>query len=350
MSKPEARELDSRKLIRNSTAEFLVFTASGGSASIEARYEDDTVWLSQKLMAELFGVDVRTVNEHLRGVYAAQELDEEATIRKFRIVQREGARDVQREVQHYNLDAIISVGYRVNSVRATQFRQWATQVLRDFALRGYVLDRDRLKNGSFLGEDYFERLLEEIREIRLSERRFYQKVADVYATSIDYNASAPTTKQFFATVQNKLHYAVHGHTAAELIERRADSDAPHMGLTSWKNAPDGKILRSDITVGKNYLTEDELRDLASLVNAFLELAESRARRRIPMTMEDWSRRLDMFLSGDDREVLDGAGKVSKDRADQLALDEFEKYRLLQDREYVSDFDKFSSKFLEEGNK
>ncbi|MHA3684959.1 virulence RhuM family protein [Leucobacter sp. HY1908] len=350
MSESEARELDSRKLIRNSTAEFLMFTASGGSASIEARYEDDTVWLSQKLMAELFGVDVRTVNEHLRGVYATQELDEEATIRKFRIVQREGSRDVQREVQHYNLDAIISVGYRVNSVRATQFRQWATQVLRDFALRGYVLDRDRLENGSFLGEDYFERLLEEIREIRLSERRFYQKVADVYATSIDYNASAPTTKQFFATVQNKLHYAVHGHTAAELIERRADSDAPHMGLTTWKNAPDGKILRSDITVGKNYLTEDELQDLASLVNAFLELAESRARRRIPMTMEDWSRRLDTFLSGDDREVLDGAGKVSKSRADQLALDEFEKYRLRQDREYVSDFDKFSRKFLEEGKK
>lgn len=346
MSKSSENEQSSRKLIRNSTAEFLIFTAQEGSTSVEARYENGTIWLSQKLMAELFGVDVRTVNEHLRGVFVSHELDEEATIRKFRIVQREGAREVQREVQHYNLDAIISVGYRVNSVRATQFRQWATQVLRDFALRGYVLDRERLENGSFLGEDYFERLLEEIREIRLSERRFYQKVADVYATSIDYNASAPTTKEFFATVQNKLHYAVHGYTAAELIHRRADSDAPHMGLTTWKHAPEGKILRTDVTVGKNYLSESELQDLASLVNAFLELAENRARRRIPMTMEDWARRLDAFLTSDDRDLLEGAGAVSQGQADQRAFDEFEKYRLVQDREYVSDFDKFSRKMLE----
>ncbi|MFV0435099.1 MAG: virulence RhuM family protein [Leucobacter sp.] len=337
-----------RKLIRNSTAEFLIFTAQGGAAAIEARYEDETVWLSQKLLAELFDVDVRTVNEHLRSVYASNELNEIATIRKFRIVQREGNRDVAREVKHYNLDAIISVGYRVNSTRATQFRQWATQVLRDFAIRGYVLDRERLENGHYLGEDYFERLLEEIREIRLSERRFYQKVADVYATSIDYNAAASTTKEFFATVQNKLHYAVHGRTAAELIDQRADGEAPHMGLASWKNAPNGKILRSDVTIGKNYLHHDELQDLASLVNAFLELAENRARRRIPMTMQDWARRLDVFLSSDDRELLDGAGSITKQQADRHALDEFEKYRVLQDAQYVSDFDRFSARVLKEG--
>lgn len=336
----------SRKLIRNSTAEFLIFTAQEGSASIEARYEEETVWLSQKLIAELFDVTVPTVNEHLRNVYASGELNEAATIRKFRIVQQEGSRHVTRSVDHYNLDAIISVGYRVNSLRATQFRQWATQVLRDFAIRGYVLDRERLENGIFLGEDYFERLLEEIREIRLSERRFYQKVADVYATSVDYNRNAPTTRQFFATVQNKLHYAVHGQTAAELIMDRANSEQPHMGLINRKNAPDGKILRSDVIVGKNYLHRDELEDLGSLVNAFLELAENRARRRIPMTMEDWARRLDQFLSGDDREVLNSSGSVSRQDAEHKALDEFEKYRVVQDQRYVSDFDEFSKQAIE----
>lgn len=347
MNEPnEVSQSNTRKLIRNSTAEFLIFTAQEGSASIEARYEDETIWLSQRLMAELFGVDVRTVNEHLRNIFADEELYEQRTIRKFRIVQREGSRDVTREIDHYNLDAIISVGYRVNSRRATQFRQWATQVLRDFAVRGYVLDRERLENGTFLNEDYFERLLEEIREIRLSERRFYQKITDVYATSVDYNRDAPTTREFFATVQNKLHFAVHGQTAAELISERADSNKLNMGLTSWKNAPGGKILRSDVTVGKNYLQRNELEDLGSLVNAFLELAENRARRRIPMTMEDWSRRLDSFLEGDDRKLLKSTGSVSKDEADQKALDEFEKYRIVQDRLYVSDFDKFSESVAE----
>lgn len=332
---------DGQRLIRNSTAEFLIFTAQGGEASIEARYEDETVWLSQRLMAELFGVDVRTVSEHLRNVFASGELEERRTIRSFRIVQREGNRDVTRSIDHYNLDAIISVGYRVNSVRATQFRQWATAVLRDFAMRGYVLDRKRLENGSFLGQDYFERLLDEIREIRLSERRFYQKVTDIYATSVDYNPAAPITRDFFATVQNKLHYAVHGRTAAELIRDRADSTRTHMGLTSWEKAPDGRIVRADVTTGKNYLSRAELDDLGRLVNAFLDLAETRARRQIPMTMEDWASRLDAFLTFDDREVLDDAGSVTKKQADAHALSEFEKYRIVQDRAYVSDFDRFA---------
>jgi len=324
------------KLIRNSTAEFLIFTAQDDGSSIEARYEDETIWLTQRLMAELFDVDVRTISEHLGNVFSSGELERDSVIRKFRITASDGKRYA---VQHYNLDAIISVGYRVNSVRATQFRQWATSVLRDFAIRGYVIDRQRMENGTFLGEDYFERLLDEIREIRLSERRFYQKVTDIYATSIDYNKDAPTTKRFFATVQNKLHYAVHGHTAAELITSRARADQPHMGLTSWANSPDGKILRGDVTIGKNYLTRDELEDLGRLVNAFLDLAESRARRQIPMTMEDWSTRLDAFLDLDDRQILDSAGHISKAQADDHALSEFEKFRIIQDRNYVSDFDR-----------
>src|SRR5690606_33778995 len=295
--------MSNKKLIRNSTAEFLIFTGQAGEQSIEARYEDETLWLSQKLMAELFGVDVRTVSEHLKNIFVSHELTPEATIRKFRIVQQEGQREVSRAVDFYNLDAIISVGYRVNSLRATQFRQWATGVLREFAIKGYVLDRQRMENGSFLGEDYFERLLAEIREIRLSERRFYQKITDIYATSVDYNKDAPTTKAFFAKVQNKLHYAIHGHTAAELICRRADSSKPHMGLTSWASAPEGKILKTDVAVAKNYLTKDELDSLGRIVNAYLELAEDRARRKIPMSMEDWSKRLDAFLEFDEREVL-----------------------------------------------
>lgn len=338
----------SRKLIRNSTTEFLIFTAQEGDQSIEARYEDETIWLSQRLMAELFDVDVRTVNEHIRNIFESGELQPAPTIRKFRIVQREGNRDVARTVDHYNLDAIISVGYRVNSVRATQFRQWATSVLRDFALRGYVLDRKRLENGAFLGEDYFEQLLEEIREIRLSERRFYQKVTDIYATAVDYNPAAPTTKQFFASIQNKLHFAIHGHTAAELIAERADSQQPNMGLTSWENAPNGRILRSDVTVGKNYLSKDELDDLGRLVNSFLDLAENRARRRIPMTMEDWSKRLDAFLVFDDREVPAGSGEITKQDADAHAFGEFAKFRFEQEKRYVSDFDRFAAGLLEEG--
>lgn len=331
--------MNGKKLIRNSTAEFLIFTGQAGEQSIEARYEDETLWLSQKLMAELFGVDVRTVSEHLKNIFASHELAPEATIRKFRIVQQEGQREVSRAVDFYNLDAIISVGYRVNSLRATQFRQWATGVLREFAIKGYVLDRQRMENGSFLGEDYFERLLAEIREIRLSERRFYQKITDIYATSVDYNKDAPTTKAFFAKVQNKLHYAIHGHTAAELIRKRADSSKSHMGLTSWANAPEGKILKTDVAVAKNYLTKDELDSLGRIVNAYLELAEDRARRKIPMSMEDWSKRLDAFLEFDEREVLQNSGKISAKLAQTHAESEFEKYRIVQDRLFESDFDK-----------
>jgi hypothetical protein len=335
-------------LIRNSTAEFLIFTGQAGEQSIEARYEEDTLWLSQKLIAELFGVDVRTVSEHLKNIFASNELGPEATIRNFRIVQREGTREVSRAVDFYNLDGIISVGYRVNSVRATQFRQWATGVLREFAVKGYVLDRQRMENGSFIGEDYFERLLAEIREIRLSERRFYQKLTDIYATSVDYNKEAPTTKLFFAKVQNKLHFAIHGQTAAELIRSRADSSRPHMGLTSWASAPDGKILRTDVGVAKNYLNKEEMESLGRIVNAYLELAEDRARRKIPMTMEDWSKRLDSFLEFDEREVLKDSDKVSATLAVAHAESEFEKYRIVQDQLFESDFDKVVKELSSEG--
>ena len=286
---------DDKKLIRNSTAEFLIFTGQAGEKSIEARYEDGTVWLTQKLMAELFQVRPQSITMHLKNIYAEGELKEAATCKEFLQVQTEGKRRIERQRKFYNLDAILSIGYRVNSVRATQFRQWATNVLREFAIKGYVLDKKRMENGSFLGEDYFERLLEEIREIRLSERLFYQKVTDIYATSIDYNKEAPTTKTFFSKVQNKLHYAIHRHTAAELILRRADAKQPQMGLTSWEKGPDGKILKSDVSVAKNYLTKEELQSLGCIVNAYLDLAEERALRKIPMTMEDWAKRLDLFL-------------------------------------------------------
>ncbi|MBT7065901.1 MAG: virulence RhuM family protein [Verrucomicrobia bacterium] len=328
-----------KQLIRNSTAEFLIFTGQAGEQSIEARYEDETIWLSQKLMGALFEVDVRTVNEHLQNIYSQEEVAREATIRKFRIVQTEGSREVARQVEHYSLDAVISVGYRVNSVRATQFRQWATQVLREFAIKGYVLDKKRMENGAFLGEDYFERLLEEIRDIRLSERRFYQKITDIYATSVDYNMDAPTTKAFFAKVQNKLHFAIHGNTAAELIMQRADSAQANMGLTSWAKAPNGRILKTDVPVAKNYLAKDELESLGRIVSAYLDLAEDRAKREIPMTMEDWAKRLDLFLEFDDREVLRDSGKVTAQLAKTHAESEFEKYRIVQDRLFESDFDR-----------
>lgn len=326
----------SSKLIRNSTAEFLIFTGQAGEQSIEARFEDETIWLSQKLMAELFGVDVRTISEHLKNIFKSSELAEKSVIRKFRITAADGK---NYSTQFYNLDAIISVGYRVNSLRATQFRQWATQVLREFAIKGYVIDRERMENGSFLGEDYFERLLEEIREIRLSERRFYQKIADIYATSVDYNKEASTTKAFFAKVQNKLHYAIHGHTAAELVKSRADSDKPNMGLTSWAKGLGGKILRTDVGNAKNYLSKDELDSLGRIVNAYLELAEDRAKRKIPMTMEDWAKRLDAFLAFDERDILQDSGSISATLAKQYAESEFEKYRVIQDRLFESDFDK-----------
>ncbi len=326
--------------IRNSTAEFLIFEIQSRENSIEVRYEDNTVWLTQKMMAALFDVESNTITYHLQEVYNSNELERGATTRKFRVVQKEGSRQVNREIDHYNLDAVISVGYRVNSIRATQFRRWATQVLRDFAIRGYVLDRKRLENGAFLGEDYFEHLLEEIREIRLSERRFYQKVTDIYATSIDYDPKSPITKNFFATVQNKLHYAITGQTAAELIKKRADSNKQNMGLTSWENSPNGKILRSDVSIAKNYLSDEELKALAGLVNSFLDLAEDFARRKIPLTMEDWSIRLDGFLQLTGRDVLQNAGDVSAANAKNFALCEFEKYRIAQDKNYESDFDHF----------
>ena len=332
-------DMDNKKLVRNSTAEFLIFTAEGGEESIEVRYEEETIWLSQKMMALLFDVNVRTINEHLKNIFEGGELSHEATIRNFRIVQMEGNREVSRNIEYYSLDAIISVGYRVNSKRATQFRQWATQVLRDFAIKGYVIDKKRMENGSFLSTDYFEHLLAEIREIRLSERRFYQKITDIYATSLDYNPDAPTTKEFFAKVQNKLHFAIHGHTAAELIMDRADSKKENMGLTSWENSPDGKILKTDVTVAKNYLNSGELESLGRIVNAWLDLAEDRAKRKIPMTMEDWSKRLDAFLEFDERDLLEDAGEVSAETAKEHALSEFEQFRVVQDRLYESDFDR-----------
>lgn len=334
-----SKDSRNKQLIRNSTAEFLIFTTQEGENTIEVRYEDQTIWLSQKLLAELFGVDVRTISEHLQNIFDQGELSREATIRKFRTVQTEGKRSVTRNIDYYNLDAIISVGYRVNSIRATQFRQWATQVLKEFAIKGYVLDRKRLENGTFLGEDYFEHLLEEIREIRLSERRFYQKITDIYATSVDYNKDSPTTREFFAKVQNKLHFAIHGHTAAELIAERADFEKPNMGLTSWENAPEGKILKSDVSIAKNYLAKEELESLGRIVNAYLELAEDRAKRRIPMTMEDWAERLDAFIEYNDREILKDSGKVTAKLAKEFAETEFEKYRIVQDRLFESDFDK-----------
>lgn len=325
--------------IRNSTAEFLIFETQAKQDSIEVRYEDETLWLTQKMMAALFDVTNKTVSEHLINVFESGELDREATVRNFRIVQMEGTRQVTRSIDHYNLDAVISVGYRINSVRATQFRRWATQVLKQYAITGYVLDRKRMENGAFLGEDYFERLLEEIREIRLSERRFYQKVTDLFATSLDYDKNSPLAKLFFSTVQNKLHFAVTGKTAAELIAARADSAQEHMGLTSWENAPDGKILRTDVVVAKNYLEKEELESLGRIVSAFLDIAEDYARRKIPLTMEDWSKRVDRYLEMTDYPILTSAGKISAAAAKEFAQSEFEKYRITQDRLFVSDFDK-----------
>jgi hypothetical protein len=329
----------SKKQIRNSTTEFLIFTAQAGENSIEARYENETIWLSQKLMGQLFEVDVSTINEHLKNIYKNDELDKISTIRNFPIVQKEGNRNVNRMVSFYNLDAIISVGYRVNSVRATQFRQWATKILKNFAIKGFVLDKKRLENGSYLNENYFEELLSEIREIRLSERKFYQKVTDIFATSLDYNKDAVTTKSFFAKVQNKLHFGIHGHTAPELIHKRADSKKDKMGLTSWKNSPDGKIIKTDVSIAKNFLSKDEMEELGRIVNAYLDLAEARAKRQIPMTMQDWAKRIDLFLQFDDREILKTAGNISTQIAKEKAETEFEKYRIIQDHLFESDFDK-----------
>lgn len=333
----------SKKLqIRNSTAEFLIFQIENKEEGIEVLYQDETLWLTQKTMSILFDVDIRTINEHLKNIYSQGEVDKNTTIRKNRIVQKEGNRNISREVFIYSLDAIISVGYRVNSVRATQFRQWCTFILRQFAIRGYVIDKKRMENGSFINEDYFEHLLAEIREIRLSERRFYQKLTDIYATSIDYNLNAPTTRLFFKKVQNKMHYAVHGHTAAELIVERADAEKEHMGLTTWEKAPNGKIVKTDVSIAKNYLKGEELESMGRLVNAFLDLAEDRAKRHIPMTMEDWAKRIDKFLDSDDRPILNDSGKMSAEQAKDYAETEFEKYRIFQDRVFQSDFDKLNT--------
>lgn len=328
--------------MRNSTAEFLIFQMENKENGIEVLYQDETLWLTQKAMATLFDVSVPAVNQHLKNIYDQDELQPDATIKKDLIVQQEGNRQVSRHVDIYNLDAVISVGYRVNSTRATQFRQWCTYVLRQFAIRGYVIDRKRMENGSFINEDYFEHLLAEIREIRLSERRFYQKLTDIYATSIDYNQDAPTTRLFFKKVQNKMHYAVHGHTAAELIVERANAEKEHMGLTMWEKAPNGKIVKTDVSIAKNYLKENELESLGRIVNAFLDLAEDRAKRHIPMTMEDWANRIDKFLDSDDRLILTDAGRITAKQAKEYAETEFEKYRIIQDRLFQSDFDKFNS--------
>lgn len=333
----------SKKLqIRNSTAEFLIFQIENKEEGIEVLYQDETLWLTQKTMSILFDVDIRTINEHLKNIYSQGEVDKNTTIRKNRIVQKEGNRNISREVFIYSLDAIISVGYRVNSVRATQFRQWCTFILRQFAIRGYVIDKKRMENGSFINEDYFEHLLAEIREIRLSERRFYQKLTDIYATSIDYNLNAPTTRLFFKKVQNKMHYAVHGHTAAELIVERADAEKEHMGLTTWEKAPNGKIVKTDVSIAKNYLKEEELESMGRLVNAFLDLAEDRAKRHIPMTMEDWAKRIDIILEAGGDAILTDAGKVTAEFAKKFAEAEFEKYRIIQDRLFSSDFDRFNT--------
>ena len=325
--------------IRNSTAEFLIFQLENKEQGISVMYTEDTLWLTQEAIATLFDKKRSTITEHLQNIFNSNELQEAAVCRKFRRTATDGK---EYATKFYNIDAVISVGYRANSVRATQFRQWCTSVLRQFAIRGYVIDKKRMENGIFINEDYFEHLLAEIREIRLSERRFYQKLTDIYATSIDYNVESPTTQEFFKKVQNKMHYAVHGHTAAELIVERANAEKENMGLTTWEKAPSGKILKTDVSIAKNYLKGDELESMGRIVNAFLDLAEDRAKRHIPMTMEDWAKRIDIFLSSDDRPLLTNAGNITAEVAKRHAESEFEKYRILQDKSFNSDFDKYNS--------
>lgn len=340
-----AKKQSSKEItIRSSAAEYLTFVSAIGDQpqSVELRYEDENIWLTQRLMAELYGVDVRTINDHIQKVYNDHELEEGATIRNFRIVQTEGTRQVTREVKHYSLQMIIAVGFKVNNERAVQFRKWANAIVKDYTIQGWVMDSERLKNGgTILTKDYFEKQLEQVREIRLSERRFYQKITDIYATSIDYDPTAAATQRFFAAVQNKMHYSIHQHTAAELIYERADAEKEHMGLTSWEGAPNGKIHRYDVVVAKNYLTEDELQQLARIVSAYLDFAEMQAIRHIPMTMADWEDRLNRFLKLWDRDILQDNGKISAELAQIKAETEFEKYRVVQDQLYQSDFDKFT---------
>ena len=335
----ESEKKDSA-LVRSSAAEYLTFVASTGEDkdSIEMRYEDENIWLTQKMMATLYDVSVAAINQHLKKIFEDGELQEEAVIKKYLITATDGKK---YNTNHYNLQAIIAVGFKVNNQRAVRFRVWANQIVEQYTIKGWAMDEERLKNGgTVLTKKYFEEQLERIREIRISERNFYQKLTDIYATSLDYDRNALTTKEFFAKVQNKMHYAVHRHTAAELIYERADAEKPHMGLYTWKDAPNGKIKKSDVSVAKNYLTEDEMKSMELIVSAYLDLAENRARRHIPMTMEDWAKRLDIYLQADDLEVLKDAGKISAQLAKMHAETEFEKYRVVQDRLYQSDFDRY----------
>lgn len=329
--------------IRSSAAEYLTYVASIGEQvdSIEMRYEDENIWLTQKMLSTLYDVEIPTINEHIKKIYEDGELSEEATIRNFRIVQTEGNRQVNRQVKHYNLQMIIAIGFKVNNERAVQFRKWSNAIVKDYTIQGWVMDDERLKNGgSILTEKYFEKQLEKIREIRMSERKFYQKITDIYATSLDYDDTAKTTKRFFSAVQNKMHYSIHGQTAAEIIYNRAGADKEHMGLTSWDGSPDSKIHKSDVVIAKNYLTKEEMGQLERIVSAYLDIAELQAMRHIPMTMEDWEKRLNGFITLMDREALQDAGKVSAELAKAHAESEFEKYRIIQDRLFESDFDRF----------
>ena len=337
--------------IRSSAAEYLTYVASVGDQqdSIEMRYEDENIWLTQKMMATLYDVGLPTINEHIKKIYADSELEEAATIRNFRIVQTEGSRQVTRDTKHYSLQMIIAVGFKVNSERAVQFRKWVNQIAKDYTIKGWVMDDERLKRGTYLTEKYFDEQLERIREIRASERKFYQKITDLYATAIDYDKNSATTRRFYATVQNKMHYAVHGHTAAELIVERADHTKEHMGLTTWADAPEGKIKKSDVTVAKNYLSQDEMKQLNRMVTAYLDFAENMTLRHIPLTMQDWEKRLNSFIEMFDYGILQDAGKVTAEIAKLHAETEFEKYRVIQDRLFMSDFDKYMLE-LEENTK
>ncbi len=328
--------------IRSSAAEYLTYVASVGDQqdSIEMRYEDENIWLTQKMMAKLYDVDVRTINEHIKKIYSDLELDEDSTIRNFRIVQTEGSRQVTRDTKHYSLQMIIAVGFKVNSERAVQFRKWVNKIVKDYTIKGWVMDDERLKSGTYLTEKYFDEQLERIREIRASERMFYQKITDLYATAIDYDKNSATTRRFYATVKNKMHYAVHGHTAGELVVERADHTKEHIGLSTWADAPKGKIKKSDVTVAKNYLSQDEMKQLNRMVTAYLDFAENMTLRHIPLTMQDWEKRLNSFIEMFDYGILQDAGKVSAEIAKLHAETEFEKYRVIQDRLFMSDFDKY----------
>ena len=326
--------------VRNSVSDFLIFTKQTGGDGIQVRLHDENIWLTQKSMAQLFDCSIDNIALHLKNIFQTGELDEMSTTEDSSVVQTEGERNVRRNVRFYNLDAVISVGYRINSVRATQFRKWATDILKQFTIKGYLLDKTRLENGQIFDENYFDHLLDEIREIRASERKFYQKITDIYATASDYSPNSIISKTFFATVQNKLHYAIHGSTAAEVIYTRADHQKKNMGLTSWKNSPKGKILKSDVSIAKNYLSETELQDLNQFVSMYLDYAERQAKKKIPMTMEDWAKKLDIFLEFNEEAILTDKGKVSTAIAKSFAESEFEKYRIIQDKTFVSDFDKY----------